>query len=68
MFTLRGPRMIREQRSIRASACFQNDQTKTFMEASVYLLKHFDKGREGPFLAVKRLYLGIEEFCVYVRL
>ena len=50
VFTLRGPRMIREQRSIRASACFHDDQTKTFMEGSVYFLEHFDKGREGPCL------------------
>ena len=60
--------MIREQRSIRASGCFHNDQTKTFMEGSVNFLKHFDKAREGPCLAVKRLNLGIEEFCVYIRL
>ena len=66
VFTLRGPRMIREQRSIRASACFHNDQTKTFMEGSVYFMKHFDMGREGPCLGVKRLYLGIEEFYVYI--
>ena len=68
LFTLRGPRMIREQRSIRASACFHDDQTKTFMEGSVYFMKHFDMGREGPCLGVKRLYLGIEEFYVYIRL
>ena len=68
LFTLRGPRMIREQRSIRASACFHDDQTKTFMEGSVYFLEHFDKGREGPCLGVKRLYSEIGEFDVYIRL
>ena len=60
--------MIREQRSIRASACFHDDQTKTFMEGSVYFLEHFDKGREGPCLGVKRLYSEIGEFDVYIRL
>ena len=58
--------MIREQRSILASGCFRDDQTKTFMESSVYFLKHFDKGRGGPCLGVKHLYLGITEFYVYI--
>ena len=50
----------------RTSGCFRDDQTKTFMESSVYFLKHFDKGREGPCLGVKHLYLGIKECYVYI--
>ena len=58
--------MIREQRSILASGCFRDDQTKTFTESSVYFPKHFDKGREGPCLGVRHLYLGIKELYVYI--